>query len=660
MRTRPAFAGSALSALSALSAGSAALLGLALITGCADRTAGGWTDTETGTKLSGVILEEGGGPAAGARVSLRPSDYLAKDPTQPDSSGPRRAGVLDGFCDSAGRFSFDSVPEGEYLVEARTDDRGALIPAAVDEESDEISLPAAALQPFGRIQGRVVFSDSVPGAALVRVYGMERARLTDPATGAFTLENMPAGSISLHASGLEPFILPVKKPGIEVQPASLAIAGDIVLQRKLKQAFSIVDGRLEIPGVDSTNPVIFENGAFLNPVDGAYLWAKASLGRLDLRGTIVSYGKATGDSALQTNLRNCMSLIQAARASGMRGVLDPVAGARYKLAAAPSGRLEDIEPVPTQGGLLLIHEAYRASADKPLIVISGASLTTVAEALLRDPAIANRMVVIGANNGNINNSDSLASAVVSKKARLVEWARDYYWDNSGFARRSPDAFPTNRLGEALRKQFLIDTSKIWSYAFFADFGAATYLFNQRVWSSARAGNLKIAATAAVPAPAAGLDPFDYVDIPKEANDWTAIHDEFFQAIADPAAYHAWPAPGKVAGGAFHANLRVQPSGDPALPHLGAYWTGRGSWAEYRLTVDQAGEYVVALRVRSDMPAGLKITDMASGASVAVTALPTVTPEILNVTLPLTAGLRTLRIESTRSPFTLEDFTLHSP
>lgn len=613
-----------------------------------DPVAGGWTDTETGTKISGVIREEGAA-AAGARVSLRPADYLAKDPTQPDSSGPRRGAILDVVSDDEGRFTFDSVPQGEYLIEAVKGGRGALIPFGVEDNADDVNLVAAHLSPLGRIQGRVMFSDGAPGAALVRVYGLERAVLADPATGAFTVPDLPAGTLDLHVSGLEPFILPVRKSGVQVLAGLAADAGDVVLQRKLKQAFHVGDGRVSIPGVDSTNPVVFENGAFLNPVDGAYLWAQASRGRLDLRGTIVSYSKDTGEAALQRNLRNCLDLVRIARSSGMRGVVDPVAGARHKLAPAPSGRLEDILPRPTQGGLLLIQEAYRARPEKPLIVISAAGLTTVAEALLRDPAIANRMVIVGAQNDNVNNGDSLAAAVVARKARLVLWARDYYWSNRTLIRKAADVFPTHRLGEALRNQFLKDTSTAghWAHSFFGDFGASTYLFNPRVWSSAQGAYF---ATPLVPSP------FDYVDIPKAANDWSAMHEEFFAAITRPEAYHPFPA-GRIPGGNYGANLRVRPDTAGGQAEAGAEFTGRGSWADYRIEVPSAGDWSVEIRYRTDVPAGIKVSDLASGLSEAGSLLPTVEPAQLTLRLPLEAGVRSLRLESIRAEFRVDAMTL---
>lgn len=625
-------------------------LALALL-GCnrdPEPVAGGWTDTETGTKVSGVIRDEGAA-VAGARVSLRPADYLAKDPNQPDSSGPRQGAILDAVSDGEGRYSFDSVPQGEYLIEAVSGSRGALIPLGVEDNSDDVELPAAHLSPLGRIRGRVMFSDGAPGAALVRVYGLERAVLADPATGAFTVPEIPAGTLALHVSGLEPFILPVRKGGIQVFAGFAADAGEVILQRKLKQAFHVGDGHVSIPGVDSTNPVVFENGAFANPVDGAYLWAQASRGRLDLRGTIVSYSRDTGDAALQRNLRNCLDLVRIARASGMRGVVDPVAGARHKLEAAPSGRLEDIQPRPTQGGLLLIQEAYRARPEKPLIVISAAGLSTVAEALLRDPAIANRMVIVGAQNDNVNNGDSLAAAVVAKKARLVLWARDYYWSNRTLTRKSADVFPTHRLGEALRNQFLKDTSTAgyWAHAFFGDFGAATYLFNPRVWSSAQGAYFEAPLTPA---------PFDYVDIPKVANDWSAMHEEFFAAIARPESYHPFPA-GRLPAGHYGANLRVRPDTAGGQAEAGAEFTGRGSWAEYRIEVPTGGEWNLEIRYRTDVPAGIQITEAGSGGSTTGNLLPTVEPARLNLGLSLEAGVRTLRLESVRADFRVDVLTL---
>lgn len=622
--------------------------------------AGGWTDTDTGTKVSGLIIREDGRPAAGALVLLRPADYLGRDPSRTDSLGysQSKGTILDGTCDSSGHFTFDSVLVGRYYVEARERElKAALIKFELNEKGGALALPAATVHATGIITGQVVFSDSVSGPVLVRIFGLERALVANH-SGSFTIGGIPAGTYTLQFSSLEPYTPPVEKTLVVVAPDSGTDAGEIRMARTLKQSFRIVDGYLDIPGVDSTNPVIFENGAFLNPVDGAYLWAKASLGRLDLRGTMVSYSTDTGDVTLQANLRNCARLVKWARQSGMTGVLDPVAGSQHKLVRALSGNLEDIVPEPCEGSRLLIKEARKASMEKPLVVICGANLTTVADALLQDPTIADRMVVFGANNNNYNNQDTLALAVVAKKARFVTWARDYIWSRSGSLWREVDPFPTNRLGQELFQRFPKDTIKdIWSFAYFGDFGPATFLYQRKVWNNAQGADFAgYPLLATVPAPS----PYDFVDVPIEANDWNAIEDEFFSAINDPAAYHPWP----ISGGAgveaenFGSSQGVKLDSVTAAPSDAETWTGTASWAEYKVQVDAAGDYSLDIRNQSALPSIVKIMEKESGASAAMDLPASTAWDTVTMVLHLEPGTRTLRVESQQAAFTLDWIRIH--
>ena len=632
-----------------------------LLSACGDhqQVAGGWIDTETGKKVSGVIKRDDGQPAAGALIQLRPSDYLGRDPSSEDTAGVSAAGGsrLDGVCDSTGYYSFDSVAVGSYSLEARNQEINAvLIKFEIRQEGHGVSLAPAIVRPVGSITGRVRFSDDVPGPALVRIRGLERAVLADPATGVYTFGNVPQGTYTLYFTGLEPLVSPQEKPGVSFTAGFGTNAGETVLQRGLRQAFQVTSSGLQINGLDSTNPVIIENGTFISPVDGAYLWAKASMGHLDLRGTIVSYGADTGDAAIRSNLANCGRLMKLARNSGMRMGPAPVAGARRKLERPRSGNLMDILPDSSEGCRLLIREARKATPAKPLVLISGANLTTAAQALLRDPSIADRMVVFGANNGNLNKDDSLALAVVSKKGRFVEWARDYYWAND--LPREPDsAFPTHRLGLSLKWYFApLAVHASWAYSFFADFGPATFLFRPQVWKDARTANLKappLVADLSVPAP------YDFVDIPEAATDWNAIKDEFFSALNDPAAYHPWPIASGVEAEAYSASVNVKVDSNAVEQSEVATWNGTGTWAEYSVQVDSAGDYKLEIRSQSDSAAQLGLSDSPAGASGGAAGTPVMAdlqagPAWTNtmVTLHLEAGARILRVESRKGVFVL--------
>jgi len=331
----------------------------------------------------------------------------------------------------------------------------------------------------------------------------------------------------------------------------------------------------------------------------------------------------------------------------MRGINDPVPGARRKLARPRSGNLMDIVPETSEGSRLLIQEARKATPAKPLLLISGANLSTAAQALLLDPSIADRMVVIGANNGNLNKDDSLALAVVSKKARFVEWARDYFWVN-GMAQKPVAAFPTNRMGLALKGHFTpLAIQGNWAYSFYGDFGAATFLFKPQVWSNARSANLKgppMVADVSVPAP------YDFVDIPSDATDWNAMQDEFYAAIADPAAYHPWPLAAGVEAEAFSASQSVRVDSNVAEQSEVATWGGTGSWADYSVHADTAGDYKLEIRYQSDSASQLGISDHPAGAVLPVDLQAGAAWSNAVVSLHLEAGDRAIRVESRKGVF----------
>ncbi|MDB5047812.1 MAG: carbohydrate-binding protein [Fibrobacteres bacterium] len=635
--------------MGALASGAALLL-MACSQDSGPLLAGGWTDTETGPKVAGIIQRDDGSPAVGALVLLRPADYLGKDPTSQDSLGETASGgtVLDAFCDSAGVFAFEKVALGSYTLESRDREiKAVAVRFNVDRDKGRLTLAAATVRAVGTITGRVRFQDGAPGRVLVRIFGLERAVVTD-ASGAYFFGNVPAGRYTLHFSGLDPFILPADRPDVGVAPGASSDAGEILLQRGLKQGFRIADGVLELAGIDSTNPVIFENGASKNPVDGAYLWAKASMGHLDLRGTIVTYAQDTGAAAINVNLKACARIIRFARNSGMRGMVEPVAGARRMLTKAPGGRLEDIKSDASDGALLLIREARKATVAKPLVFFSGANLTTAAEALLLDPAIADRMVVFGANNDNYNIRDSLALALVSKKARFVEWARDYIWPY--ISQKDQDSFPGNRLGESIRTQYAKGgTATLATFAFYGDFGAATWLFRPKVWTGATPADLK---GPPLKADVSTRAAFDFVDIPAEGTDWELMQDEFFNVITDPAAYHPWPWTGRIEAESYRAASNATADSSAEEQTDVVTWKAVGGWTEYPIQVDAAGDYTVEFRYRSLAQSGLKLIDSLSAVETPVNLPATSVWTSTAADIHLEAGLHILRLQSTQGALEL--------
>lgn len=169
----PALAAAALLAAMAL---------LAAVTGCTDRFAGGGSETEYFT-LSGEAALPSGAPAAGARVNVRPADYLSGEVPSDDGT------VRDTVLDASGSFILAGLPPGKYLVEIRLGDSLGVLQAVSRGPSPTVRI-AAALAPMGRLRAAVARPDS--GVAyILRVRGMERIAVAD-ASGNITV-TLPGG-----------------------------------------------------------------------------------------------------------------------------------------------------------------------------------------------------------------------------------------------------------------------------------------------------------------------------------------------------------------------------------------------------------------------------------------------------------------------------------
>lgn len=556
------------------------LLALAgLLSGC---FSGGATETETGTaQLTGEVKWADGRPAVGARVQLRSLDFLPGLDSTPSGTILR-----DTVTNASGRYSFDQVPVGEYQVEVfYSEGYGAAGRIKVESLAERKVLAPLFLRSIVTVTGRVAFSDSSRGPAKVHVLGTGHWALADTATGRFTLREMPPGTFDLRVTTTMPFFPAKDFPGRAVDgPASLDV-GDLVLDKAAKQGYAAEGGRLTLAGIDGSNPVLYDNDFGRNTWDNEILWSLASSGRVDLRGSVATL--VQGPAQVAAEMSSWAHEIRLARLAGMRNIPDPILGASRRLALPPSGRWQEIVPESNRGIQLVIAEARKASAGKPLVVVAAGELTTIANAVLTDPSIADRMVVFGIYNQGLNGKDTLAAFVVARKCRFVEWGRDYYWSGPG---PSAAPLPGNWLGLKLKASRDSATSP---QLFFADFAALGFLTDSRTWSSARSA---LATSPPLDAHLGGSGPGDFVDIPKEANDWALMDKLFFSILADSGAYHPWPVTGPIAGVSFRAMSGVAVD---SVAGEGDIVTeiGTGDWVDYAVEAAADEDYDLVIRYR---------------------------------------------------------------
>lgn len=164
---------------------------------------GGGTDVgnpEVAARVTGSLQHQDGSPAALISIHLRPEAFL----TNPDSLPlPDGKSVQDGFSDTQGFFTFDSVPKGEYRLEAvESEDRGAVLEISADGKQDHLALGPMILDATGSITGHINYLRPIkvgPPKIIIAVYGSNRWTAST-INGQFTFSNLPPGSYTLHVS----------------------------------------------------------------------------------------------------------------------------------------------------------------------------------------------------------------------------------------------------------------------------------------------------------------------------------------------------------------------------------------------------------------------------------------------------------------------------
>jgi hypothetical protein len=543
-------------------------------------TKGGGTETE-----SGVAVNRNGSPAAYARVVVRPADYL-QDLVSTEAGGPTRKEAV---TDQLGRFSFKGLPAGDYRLEiAGTEAFGAIHDFTLAHDSEGVQLATDTLKPPGSIRGNFVTDSDGQLTRFVQVFGMERL-ITADLEGGFIIYNLPEGVYDIRCSSLQPFRRDAVRRGIKVLSGKQTDISSVQLEKVAKLTFSVDSLGLKIGGVDGGNPVIYDNERWDNGVDNEYVWAKASLGSFRLLGNIVTNDHRNSQPSIAAQLAAGREELRLAQLAGLRNIPDLVEGAPERLVMAASGRVEDIKPKASPGSDLIVAEARKATPEKPLVVVAGGPLTTVAQAYLTDSSIVTNMVVMGVFTYSIQEADSLANYLVAKKCRFVQWGRTYIWAGKADTARSKE-IPLTRMGEKVRTYLNNGYAKLS----FGDMAQIAFLSDRRLWETAQV--VKVSSKLQVQ-PASDLT-FDFLDIPEAANNWPGYTEEFYSTLADAEAYAPKAVPGAIPAEGYQgrANVTAIPF-DTALASGGVSYP-TGAWTEYRVTTAAAGKFAVGLRYRS--------------------------------------------------------------
>lgn len=300
----------------------------------------------------------------------------------------------------------------------------------------------------------------------------------------------------------------------------LWFAVSVAPAQAVEPKYRVLEDRVVLEHVNTECPVIYDNDWWKDVPDAAYLWVKASLGQVNLRGNIVTRDMWNWDKGYQfkldEGLKEAESLLDLARKSGVKNVPDPVRGANEILLKPKSGKIEDTKWTRTAGSELIVKEARRADPKKPLLVFVGGPCTTVANAYLSDPTIADRMIVFQVDGGAYNGKDTWSWEIVQQRCLFVNWAKGYFWGE--WSRWNPKAFdklPNNPLGETLKKYARSDLGKANQWG---DGAWIFHLFEPRCLTKLEKQ------------PGFGLT------VPRDGTNISMMETEFFKTMTHPKAF----------------------------------------------------------------------------------------------------------------------------
>lgn len=304
--------------------------------------------------------------------------------------------------------------------------------------------------------------------------------------------------------------------------------------------FRIEQGAVRIPGVGPDNPIVYDNDWWFDVVDKDYLWAQASLRRANLKANVVTRDMWDWQKGYLYPMEQCWQdarrALQQARESGLRNLPDPLRGADRVLMRPDSGRIEDTVPCPSEGSRRIAELARQAKPDRPLLVICGGPLTTVANALLTHPDIADRLVVFNLTiaNGGYNGKDAWSAWIVIRRTRYVDWGGGAFWDrDSVFQPADFDDLPDNPMTREMKRLMRSDLGRANQLG---DGAPLVWLFQPACWSGAERRRATFRDGVVVFEPVLRGQPADLLIIPKPATRLEICRQEFFRVLREPSLF----------------------------------------------------------------------------------------------------------------------------
>ena len=166
-------------------------------------------------------------------------------------------------------------------------------------------------------------------------------------------------------------------------------------------------------------PVIYDNDDHRDVYTDEYLLALSSLGEINFKGIITTYSPFEYEQFVKGR-EEIMSM---AKTCGLKHLPRLFKGTNKKLTKPPNNAIEETKPLDIDGSRFIVEIAKKCSVSKPLVIIGGGQLTSIANAYLLDKSISDKIVVMGifgANELTYNAGlDSWAWTIILAKFRVV-------------------------------------------------------------------------------------------------------------------------------------------------------------------------------------------------------------------------------------------------
>ena len=181
--------------------------------------------------------------------------------------------------------------------------------------------------------------------------------------------------------------------------------------------------------VDERNPIILDNDAWHDNWQGEYAMLLANKGTTRLLAIIASNSRY--HPYANDNATGWTNMLTAARQSGLKNIPDITTSPGPALVRPSDGVIESTVANNSAGANLIVQLSRQYGLTyRPVVVVTGAALTTVADAYLLDKTVADRVVVVsalgsyadpnGVMNGPNGDLDPWADWIVAQRLRYVQ------------------------------------------------------------------------------------------------------------------------------------------------------------------------------------------------------------------------------------------------